>query len=113
MTTAPISATFVAGMCDAAERQVRFRIENSPVKEPPEPGDESNFFLPDPEKFAQYKIFELHYKDLNFILRLREMCELARKINPLACVNLSLKNYSRLTTLTDKQRVYSPDNPID
>lgn len=105
MTTASVNTSVVINLCDKARTRIHSLIRESPVHKPPE--IVSPDFLPDVEEFFQYESLKNLYEELNFILRLRELCAMAEG------VNLSLKDYSRLIKLTGDLINYSPSNPID
>lgn len=100
MTTAPISVFPLIDLCDKAQKHILVLIKGSPVSKPPTSKGASYDFFPDAEEFFQYEGLKDLYKELNFVLRLREMCELAKESDPKAVINLDVKDYTKLSTLS-------------
>lgn len=107
MTTAPVHTYVVLDLCDQATEKIISRIKKCPVSEPPY---FSNDELPDPEEYFAYETLKDWYKDLNFVLRIKELCEMAQGSS--SCIDLSLDTYTKLVILADRATLYSPNNPI-
>lgn len=52
-----------------------------------------------------------HYKNLNFVLRLQELCDMVTDPVVNARINISLSDYERLVTLVDPGKKFSASNP--
>ena len=108
MTTAPVHTYVVLDLCDRAIKEIVSKIKKCPVSEPPYFSSDE---LPDPEEYFAYETLKDWYKDLNFVLRIKELCKLAQGSSS-ACIDLSLDTYTKLVIWAGGAIVYSPDNPI-
>lgn len=111
MTAAPISALKVIDLCNKAVERIHSLIRESPVHKPPKVRHHDLF--PDEEEFFQYESLKNLYKKLNYTLRLKEMCELAKESNTEVIVSLSIEDYTSLSSLAGLSKTYSPENPVD
>lgn len=108
MTTAPVHTEFVLDLCDRAMEKIISKIKKCPVSRPPEVCSHDMF--PDPEEFFAYETLKDWCKDLNFVVRLKELCKMAQGSS--TCIDLSLDTYTKLTIWAGRAIIYSPDNPI-
>lgn len=115
MTTATVSVFKVAQLCNKALEATLRRLKAcEEVVDVDEEYDKSQLITGNTLRSVTLACVKSeHYKNLNFVLRLQELCGMIS--DPLANpkIEISLEDFSRLISLTNPTKVYSTRNPYN